>query len=379
MDEIPIQCMHDARMEKGAPLAVATVQPAAMPTQNLPEAPSAPARPGHLVQRSLTEAMGDGVRRGRADDDETPTATALQTQLQGQTLDRIQTHRMRRSVDVPRSGAVTPIISPIHSRRTSLLIPKDGDDKPDFSRIAKEDKDREKEKAKEKLHGDKAKDKASSSTDELRQSLAELSNFSAETTRQLDQTHYALLEKTSSLQVMVKALKDLAQASCDLQMGFDMAAQELETDITNQLRNIGHFESQQSTIETLQTRIHAGRQTADKLAARVEAVRKQIEGWERADRAWQEKTRKRLRITWAALLTIVCIIGLLFMSLSYNSRGAAQGDSVGAPSAWRNTTPESKGAEQDHAANGNGDALETSRAWEVPPADDEPLRIFDEL
>ncbi|KAL7818152.1 hypothetical protein V8C44DRAFT_320327 [Trichoderma aethiopicum] len=378
MAQIPIQCMHDARMEKGTPLTVATAQPAAMPTQNLPDPPSAPARPGrHRVQRSLTDlVVGDRVLRGRTDDDETPTTTALQTQRQGQALNRIQTHRMRRSVDVPRSGAVTPIMSPIHSRRASLLLSKDGDDRPDFSRTGKEDKDRDKDKAKEKLQGDRAKDKASSSTDELRQSLAELSNFSAETTRQLDQTHYALLEKTSSLQVMVKALKDLAQASCDLQMGFDMAAQELETDVTTQLRNLGHFESQQSTIETLQNRIHLGRQTADKLAARVDVVRKQIEGWERADRAWQEKTRKRLRITWAALLSIVCLIGLLFMSFGYNSRGATQGDSVGS---WRNTTPGFQGPDQDLAANSHGGGPEATRAWDVPPADDEPLRIFDEL
>lgn len=175
---------------------------------------------------------------------------------------------------------------------------------------------------------------------------------------------------------MVKALKDLAQASCDLQMGFDMAAQELETDVTTQLRNLGHFESQQSTIETLQNRIHLGRQTADKLAARVDVVRKQIEGWERADRAWQEKTRKRLRITWAALLSIVCLIGLLFMSFGYNSRGATQGDSVGS---WRNTTPGFQGPDQDLAANSHGEGPEATRAWDVPPADDEPLRIFDEL
>lgn len=217
---------------------------------------------------------------------------------------------------------------------------------------------------------------------DLRQSLTELSNFSTETTRQLDQTHYALLEKTSSLQVMVKALKDLAQASCDLQEGFDMAARELETDVTEQLRNIGHFDSQQSTIETLQSRIHLGRQTADKLAERVDVVRKQIEGWERADRAWQEKTRKRLRLIWAALSVLVCIVGLLFMAFSYNSRGAVAQVTSGARSAWRNTTPEFKGqhqsVEQVLAANNRDDKPETTRAWETPLAD-EPLRIFDEL
>ncbi|KAL7936295.1 hypothetical protein V8C35DRAFT_253840 [Trichoderma chlorosporum] len=358
--------------KKGAPLSV---QPAAMSTQNSPEPPSAaPARPRrHVLQRAATEVKGDTLRK-RLDDDETPT------------LPQIQTHRMRRSVDVPRSANATPIISPIHSRRASLLIPRDGDDKLDFSRLGKEDKAKDKEKgkgkAKEKLGENKENGTtSSSSTDDLRQSLTALSTFSTETTRQLDQTHYALLEKTSSLQVMVKALKDLAQASCDLQVGFDMAARELETDITGQLRNIGNFESQQSTIETLQSRIHLGRQTADKLAERVDVVRKQIEGWERADRAWQEKTRKRLRITWAALSILVCVVGLLFMAFSYNSRDAAHVAS-GARGVWRNTTPDFKGQHQSVepvlAAN-NNDRPETARAWETPLAEDEPLRIFDEL
>ncbi|RFU72722.1 septum formation initiator domain-containing [Trichoderma arundinaceum] len=341
-----------------------------MSTQNLLESPSPatpPSRPGgrHVVQRSLTDLISpDTLHRARTlDDDDLPS-----------------TQMMRRSVDVPRSGAATPIIiSPIQSRRTSLLIPRDGDDKLE-SRASKEDKekDKEKEREKDKLPAEREKDKASSSTDGLRQSLIELSSFSADTARQLDQTHYALLEKTSGLQVMVKALKDLAQASCDLQVGFERTARELETDITEQLRGIGQFESQQSTIETLQSRIHQGRQTVDELAARVDVVRKRVEGWERADRAWQEKTRKRLRITWAALSILVCIVGLLFMAFSYN-RGAAQEDSA-ARGVWRNTTPEFTGHHSvEHHKNKNDDRSEAALAWEAPLAEDEPLRIFDEL
>ncbi|KAL7798055.1 hypothetical protein V8C37DRAFT_368509 [Trichoderma ceciliae] len=365
--------------EKGGPPL--TVQQAAMSTQNLPESPS---RPGgrHVIQPSLTEVMSpDTLHRLRKLDDD----------------DTLSIQRMRRSIDAPRSEAVTPIISPNQSRRASLLIPRDGDDKPDLTRATREDKDKDKdkerekekgrekekdkEKDKEKLRGEQPKEKASSSTDGLRQSLTELNGFSADTTRQLDQTHHALLEKTSGLQVMVKALKDLAQASCDLQVGFERTARELETDITEQLRGIGQFESQQSTIETLQGRIHQGRQTVDELAARVDVVRRRVEGWERADRAWQEKTRKRLRITWAALSIIVCIVGLVFMAFSYNSRSAAE-DEPGARGVWRNTTPELKvhhGVEQSRPTSNEDDRTEATLAWEAPPVDDGPLGIFDEL
>ncbi|KAH6606579.1 septum formation initiator domain-containing [Trichoderma cornu-damae] len=346
-----------------------------MSTQKLPESPSPatpPARPGgrRVVQRSLTEVTPpDKLHRAKQlDDGDSPS-----------------TQRMRRSVDVPRSGAATPMVSPDQSRRASLLIPRDGDDKPD-SRGAREDKD------KERLPGEREQErekKASSSTDGLRRSLAELSGFSADTARQLDQTHYALLEKTSGLQVMVKALKDLAQASCDLQVGFERTARELETDVTEQLRGIGQFESQQSTIETLQSRIHRGRRTVDELAARVDVVRKRVEGWERADRAWQEKTRKRLRITWAALSILVCVLGLLLTALSYhnnnnnnNPQSAAQDGDSGDLSAWRSATPEAQahdGVEQSHPTSNKDDGTKAAWAWEAPLAGDEPLRIFDEL
>lgn len=60
------------------------------------------------------------------------------------------TQTMRRSIDVPRSEAVTPILSPIQSRRASLLSPSLGEDKLDLIRGVKE---------KEKLQGEQEKKK----------------------------------------------------------------------------------------------------------------------------------------------------------------------------------------------------------------------------
>lgn len=217
----------------------------------------------------------------------------------------------------------------------------------------------------------------------LKQSVVDLHNFSAEVSQQVEQIHHVLLEKTSGLQVMVKALKDLAQASCDLQVGFDRAARELETDITKQIYNIGHFDSQKSTIDALQSRINEGRQSVIELAARVDKVRKLVEGWERADRAWQEKTRKRLRITWAALSLIICLVTLLFMIFNYSSQNAELDTESAARSVWRNTTPPEleihQNAKQSIPTSKSNDRSEAKLAWEAPLADEEPLRIFDEL
>ncbi|KAM0450317.1 hypothetical protein ACHAO4_006739 [Trichoderma viride] len=316
----------------------------------------------HRVQRSLTDViLTNKLHRARTLDD----------------ADIPSTQTMRRSIDVPRSEAVTPILSPIQSRRESLLSPSLGEDKLDLIRGVKD---------KEKLQGEQEKKKQkqnlSPSTDGLKQSVVDLHNFSAEVSQQVEQIHHVLLEKTSGLQVMVKALKDLAQASCDLQVGFDRAARELETDITKQIYNIGHFDSQKSTIDALQSRINEGRQSVNELAARVDKVRTLVEGWERADRAWQEKTRKRLRITWAALSLILCLVTLLFMIFNYSSQNAELDTEPAARSVWRNTTPELEihhDAKQSLPTSRSHDRSEAKLAWEAPLADEEPLRIFDEL
>ncbi|PNP42739.1 hypothetical protein TGAM01_v209385 [Trichoderma gamsii] len=338
-----------------------------MTTRN-PMEPAAPITlpPGsrrHRVQRSLTDViLTNKLHRARTLDD----------------ADIPSTQTMRRSIDVPRSEAVTPILSPIQSRRASLLSPSLGEDKLDLIRGVKE---------KEKLQGEQEKkkekkEKLSPNTDGLKQSVVDLHNFSAEVSQQVEQIHHVLLEKTNGLQVMVKALKDLAQASCDLQVGFDRAARELETDITNQIYNIGHFDSQKSTIDALQSRVNEGRQSVNELAARVDKVRKLVEGWERADRAWQEKTRKRLRITWAALSLVICLVTLLFMIFNYSSQNAELNTEPAARGVWRNTTPELEihhDARQSLPTSRSNDRSEAKLAWEAPLADEEPLRIFDEL
>ncbi|UKZ63007.1 uncharacterized protein TrAtP1_004235 [Trichoderma atroviride] len=336
-----------------------------MTTRNPMEPPPITLPPGsrrHRVQRSLTDViLTNKLHRARTLDD----------------ADIPSTQTMRRSIDVPRSEAVTPILSPIQSRRASLLSPSLGEDKLDLIRGVRD---------KEKLQGEqekkKQKQKLSPSTDGLKQSVVDLHNFSAEVSQQVEQIHHVLLEKTSGLQVMVKALKDLAQASCDLQVGFDRATRELETDITKQIYNIGHFDSQKSTIDALQSRINEGRQSVNELAARVDKVRKLVEGWERADRAWQEKTRKRLRITWAALSLILCLVALLFMIFNYSSQNAELDTGPAPRSVWRNTTPElgiHHDAKQSLPTSRSSDRSEAKLAWEAPLADEEPLRIFDEL
>jgi cell division protein FtsB len=88
-------------------------------------------------------------------------------------------------------------------------------------------------------------------------------------------------------------------------------------DISAQLDAFGQFEDQQQRIESLQSRIQAGRALIKSLSERVDAVSARVEGWERADREWQEKTRKRLKAVWVVTLVIFLLVLSLFVGSQY--------------------------------------------------------------
>lgn len=151
----------------------------------------------------------------------------------------------------------------------------------------------------------------------LQRSLAELETFASVTTKQLDETYYSFLERLSALQSTIAALKELAQLSQQLNDTFSTETQELVTDISSQFDAFGQFEDQQKRIESLQSRIDTGRESIRALSGRVDTVRERIESWERADREWQEKTRKRLKAFWVVTSIVIFLVVLLFVGAQY--------------------------------------------------------------
>jgi hypothetical protein len=91
----------------------------------------------------------------------------------------------------------------------------------------------------------------------------------------------------------------------------------LVTDISAQLDSFGQFEDQQNRIESLQGRIQSRRELIRSLGERVNAVSVRIESWERADREWQEKTRKRLKVVWIVTSVIFFLVLSLFIGSQY--------------------------------------------------------------
>lgn len=205
------------------------------------------------------------------------------------------------------------------------------------------------------------------------------------TTRRLDDTYYNVLEKLTTLQNTIVALKDLAQASTLTNDGFIAESQAVVTEAQAQLDSFGDFSEQQARVQALQERVQGGRERIAALSARVDVVRDRVEKWERADREWQERTRRRLKIMWGVLFGL----GLLILVLSWGARlyapeigevvGELQQEALLAKTKLENKAVGVGLGKAESKAN-NSINLDFSRGGKVEPnAGDEALRALDEL
>ncbi|KHN96328.1 uncharacterized protein MAM_05914 [Metarhizium album ARSEF 1941] len=334
-----------------------------------PNRPSTPQRSGrHQIKRSMTELPSPRklhlhrhpylYRRQGSQYEEEDQPPLPSTILAAQ---------VRHSVDLPLplSAATKPYMSLNPSRRASMLAPREtgeGD-----------------AEGKRQPRGPKTQlehDKASIRTESLKQSLMDLNSLSTTMTKRLDDTYYSVLEKMSTLQHTVLALKDLAESSRDLCESFDKDARELENDIICQLGAAGHFEEQQRRISTLQNRIQEGRDKIQALASRVEVVQARVESWEQADRRWQEKTRKRLKIIWSVTTVLALIIIAFMVGMNYANVGGQSGR-WGNSSMSPNIPPWLTTLSSHHGES----TQESGRRllWKAPVRDQEGLRAFDDL
>ncbi|PHH77867.1 hypothetical protein CDD82_3311 [Ophiocordyceps australis] len=212
----------------------------------------------------------------------------------------------------------------------------------------------------------------------LMQSLTELNVFSASMTKRLDERYYAVLEKMSMLQNTVAAMKVLAETSRNICDSFDKDTKELHGEIVEQLRAVSCLDPQEARISELLNRIHQDRSRIKALTDRIDIVRERVEGWERADRAWQENTRRRLKIIWS--ITSVATILVIALAVSVNGGRVAThapgSGSLGRPlGGWLNSSFNGSQNGSQAQESGTGDGLSCTLRRD----DDERLRAFDEL
>ncbi|KAI1459038.1 hypothetical protein F4805DRAFT_98981 [Annulohypoxylon moriforme] len=343
---------------------------------HLKPAATSPQRPRHQVKRSITELsspiklpryhhLHHLQRKDRDNDDQPPLSAS------------IMLHLPRGSFDLPRSEGATPSVNSESGLRIGMLnsatedaIRSVGPTAPQPPSTSQEELSREqKEKEVSRISG-------------LRKSLAELSTSSTATTRRLDDTYYAVLEKLGTLQGTIIALKELAGMAQELDENFKTESQGLVNELEQQTDSFGHFQDQQKRIEELQGRIHEGRGKVEALSKRVDVVRDRIESWERADMEWQERTRRRLTIIWIITSIVIFSLILLFVGAQYAPSEDISELTISAPS---NGQGQQEVGEigSNHSQNVASmvdevrQVLGTRRGGE--PVEDNVLRAFDEL
>ncbi|KAI1178759.1 hypothetical protein F4777DRAFT_536662 [Nemania sp. FL0916] len=223
------------------------------------------------------------------------------------------------------------------------------------------------------------REKAAAATTSLRKSLLELTQFSNATIARLDETYSSVLQRLSSLQATIAAMKELAVILQDANKDFTRESHVLVNEIESQLGVYDQSTDQKERIQDLQARIHAVRTTVQGLSQRVDTVRERVEDWEKADKEWQERTRRRLKAIWIFIFVIAFIVIFLFIGAQYapsvdvNQLTGLPSETLGKPTMMENLVQ--NGSKSAAAmADEIREELARRRGHER-----EALRVFDEL
>ncbi|CAI6283835.1 unnamed protein product [Periconia digitata] len=144
--------------------------------------------------------------------------------------------------------------------------------------------------------------------EELRCSLQNLSDQSLKTSRLLDDTYYSLLEKMSTLHQTLGNLQDLASLTKELHENFDADTKEITDDIRGQYEGFKDFQDQDEQIAALEARLHAGRDKANDLNARLAEARSCVEARAKSEAELELRNTRRVRMMWGIIGTIGALI-----------------------------------------------------------------------
>lgn len=181
------------------------------------------------------------------------------------------------------------------------------------------------------------------------------------------------------LQSTVIAMKELTSLSQEIKTTFEKESDDMVRDARGQLEGMGHFEDHERRIGSLQGRVQAGRHKIEALSGRVDVVRKRVEGWERADREWQSRTRKRLRSIWIIFSMAFLLLALLIIGAKYSSLDVDLVES-GAELLGNDEDSTSRPSVVEEGDDGDGEDTPGLPLWDDKPVEAEDrLRFLDEL
>ncbi|KAM3418580.1 hypothetical protein BST61_g4556 [Cercospora zeina] len=146
----------------------------------------------------------------------------------------------------------------------------------------------------------------------LRDDLAAVEDVAMNSTRQLDDTYYAILEKVSLLRNTVSGLQQLAEDSRSMHAKFKQDSDQLEQNTKTTFDSFAEFEPQQETINELVDQLKKSKQRTDRLNERLEAARHRMEAYEAREKQNRRTSRQRWSAIWVGLAgLLVLFIGFL--------------------------------------------------------------------
>lgn len=144
----------------------------------------------------------------------------------------------------------------------------------------------------------------------LRTALSSIGTQATEVTRRLDYTYYNLLEKITALNATIASFQELSDSASTLLNDFERETAGLDQEIRNQINELKGFEPQIQKADALEERMKAGRRRVEDLGNRLEAMRQEIDSWERREAEWQTRVSRRLRIFWMVVTSAVLVLAL---------------------------------------------------------------------
>lgn len=127
---------------------------------------------------------------------------------------------------------------------------------------------------------------------DLRAALTSLSDQSLKTSRRLDDTYYAILEKVSVLRQTIGSLQELSGLTKELHENFGSDTKELIEDVQGQFDGFDNFESQEKQVHGLEERIHSGKEKADSLTERLAKAKERVDAWAQAETESEAKNTR---------------------------------------------------------------------------------------
>ncbi|KAJ5684843.1 uncharacterized protein N7477_001188 [Penicillium maclennaniae] len=144
----------------------------------------------------------------------------------------------------------------------------------------------------------------------LRSALSSIGTQATDVTRRLDYTYYNLLEKITALNSTIGSFQDLSESASTLLSDFERETAGLDQEVRKQINDLKGFKPQIQMADALEERMKRGGKRVEDLGSRLDAVRGQIDSWERRESEWQSRVSRRLRIFWAGLGSALLVLVL---------------------------------------------------------------------